>query len=67
MFHPDFVLDAPTGSSLLAELCIDPATVRELIEHDRAIRCPERGAVFSERRTGDRSSSSSSLRSAVER
>ena len=45
MFHPDHSLE-PGISSLLAELGIDPAAVREAIEHDRAIRCPERGAVY---------------------
>ena len=46
MFHPDYSLDLPTGSSLLAEIGIDPLTVREVIDDDRAIRCPERGAEF---------------------
>ena len=45
MFEPDHSLDLPT-SDLLAELGIDPTAVREVIEDDRAIRCPERGAVY---------------------
>ena len=46
MFHPDHSLDLPTGDSLLEELGIHPNTVRETIEDDRAIRCPERSAVY---------------------
>ena len=42
MFHPDTSLDR------LAELGIDPAAVREVIEDERAIRCPDRGAVYPE-------------------
>ena len=46
MFHPDYSLDLPTGGSLLAELGVHPNTVCEVIDDDRAIRCPERGAVY---------------------
>ena len=46
MFLSDHSLDLPTSGSLLAECGIDPAAVREVIEHDRASRCPERGAEF---------------------
>ena len=46
MFHPDHDFGAPSGSSLLTELGIDPATVREVAEDDRAIRCPERDALY---------------------
>ena len=46
MFDPDYSLDLPTGNSLLTEIGIDPLTVREVIDDDRAIRCPERGAEF---------------------
>ena len=46
MFLSDHSLDLPTDGSLMAECGIDPAAVREVIEHDRAIRCPDRGAVF---------------------
>ena len=47
MFDPytDFVSVTPAGD-LLAEMGIDPRTVREVIEDDRRVRCPERGAVF---------------------
>ena len=49
MFHPHFRLGAPRGGDLLAELGIDPMTVREIADDDRAIRCPDRGAVYPER------------------
>ena len=48
MFQSDHSPDLPTDSLLLADLGIDPAAVREAIEHDRAIRCPERPAVYPE-------------------
>ncbi|MDE0705300.1 MAG: hypothetical protein OXH59_16430 [Rhodospirillaceae bacterium] len=46
MFDPDFAFDVPTVSSLLAEVGIRPEHVREVVEDDRAIRCPERGADY---------------------
>ena len=49
MFDPDFHLDAPTGLNLLAELGIHPAAVREVIADDRAIRCPDRDSVLTDR------------------
>ena len=48
MFLSDHSPDLPAGS-LLAELGIDPAAVREAIEDARAIRCPEHPAAFPER------------------
>ena len=45
MFQSDHSPDLPVGS-LLAELGIDPAAVREAIEDARAMRCPERPAVY---------------------
>ena len=33
---------------LLAELGVDRRTVREIAEDERAIRCPDRGAVYPE-------------------
>ena len=36
MFHPDHEFGAPSGSSLLTELGIDPATVREVAEDERS-------------------------------
>ena len=49
MLNPHFRLSAPSGGDLLTELGIDPVTVSELAEDDRAIRCPDRGAAFPER------------------
>ena len=46
MFHPEFRFRAPTGGDLLAELGVDRHTVREIAEDERAIRCPDRGAVY---------------------
>ena len=46
MFHPDHSPDLPIGCDLLAELGVDRHTVREIAEDERAIRCPERGAVY---------------------
>ena len=46
MFHPDTSPDLPIGSDLLRELGVDRHTVREIAEDERAIRCPERGAVY---------------------
>ena len=47
MFQSDHSPDLPAG--IIAELGIDPAAVRETIEHERAMRCPERPAVYPER------------------
>ena len=47
---PDFPV---TGEQVLAELGIDPRAVLEAIEDDRARRCPDRDAVFPERRIAD--------------
>ncbi len=46
MFHPAFRFAPPTGGDLLRELGVDRHTVREIAEDERAIRCPERGAVY---------------------
>ena len=48
MFRPDTSLDLPTGSDLLAEIGVDRRTVREIADDERAIRCPDRGAVYPE-------------------
>ena len=53
MFNPDFNLDVPTGADLLAEFGLDPQAISAVIEDDRAMRCPDRGAVFPERRFAD--------------
>ena len=46
MFQPDHEFGAPSGPDLFAELGIDRHTVREIAEDERAIRCPERSAVY---------------------
>ncbi len=48
MFHPDTSLDLPLGCDLLAEIGVDRRTVREIADDERAMRCPERGAVYPE-------------------
>ena len=48
MFRPDTSLDLPIGSDLLAEIGVDRRTVREIADDERAIRCPDRGAVYPE-------------------
>ena len=48
MFRTDTSLDLPSGSDLLRELGVDRRTVREIAEDARAIRCPDRGAVYPE-------------------
>ena len=48
MFHPVTSLDIPTGSDLLAEIGVARHTVHEIAEDERAIRCPDRGAVYPE-------------------
>lgn len=50
MYDPDIHLDPAIGAGVLAEAGIDYRTVREVIADERAIRCPERAAVFPERR-----------------
>ena len=43
MFDPDIPFDA---AGIIAEIGIDPRAVREVIEHDRAMRCPDRDRVL---------------------
>ena len=45
MLDRDFDLDIPTGDELLAEIGLDPRSVRDVIEDDRAMRCLDRDAV----------------------
>ena len=47
MFQSDHSPDLPAG--VIAALGIDPAAVREAIEDARAMRCPDRPAVYPER------------------
>ena len=53
MFNPDYHSDIPTGSELLAEIGLDPQAIRETIEDDRAMHCPDRVVSFPERRFAD--------------
>ena len=46
MLHPAFRFRAPTGGDLLAEIGVDRHTIREIAEDERAMRCPDRGAVY---------------------
>ena len=48
-FDPGYDFEPPTGSALLAEIGVDRHTVREVAEHDRAIRCPDRDSVHPDR------------------
>ena len=47
-FDPGYDFEPPSGSALLAEIGIDPHTVSEVIDDDRAIRCPDRDSVLPE-------------------
>jgi len=49
MFDFDHDTGIVTGRRMLAEIGIDPRTVRETIEDDRRVRCPERPAACPER------------------
>ncbi len=49
MFQFDHSPDFPADNLLLAEAGIDARTVREAIEDDRRVRCPERPAAYPER------------------
>ena len=48
MFNPHFRLGAPTGGDLLTELGVRPELVREIVDDERAIHCPDRGADYPE-------------------
>ena len=53
MFLPDYHSDTPTAGDLLAEIGLDPRAIRETIEDDRAMRCPDQGVSFPEPRFAD--------------
>ena len=53
MFLSSFDFNAPAAGDMLAEIGIRPAAVRDVIAEDRALRCPDRDAVFPERRIAD--------------
>ena len=48
-FDPGYDFEPPSGSALLTELGVDRHTVLEVIEDDRAIRCPDRDSVLPDR------------------
>ena len=48
-FDPGYDFEPPSGSALLAEIGVDPHTVSEVIDDDRAIRCPDRDSVLPDR------------------
>ena len=52
-FDSGFDSEAPVAGDLLAQLGVRPAAVREVAAEDRALRCPDRDAVFPERRLAD--------------
>ena len=52
-FDTGFDADTPLAGDMLAEFGVHPAAVREAIAEDRALRCPDRDAVFPERRLAD--------------
>ena len=45
MFDPDIHPGIPIADELLAEIGIDPQAVREVVEDDRAMRCPDHDTV----------------------
>ena len=47
-FDPEFDVVPPSGGALLAEIDNDRHTVREILDEDRAIRCPDRDPVLAE-------------------
>ena len=47
MFDPYSETGIPSTSELLAEIGIDPHVVQQVIEDDRAIRCPDRDSTTS--------------------
>ena len=48
-FDPGYDFEPPSGGTLLAEIGIDRHTVLEVIEDERAIRCPDRDSVLPDR------------------
>ena len=47
-FDSGYDFEPPSGGTLLAEIGIDRHTVLEVIEDERAIRCPDRDEVLPE-------------------
>ena len=53
MFLASFDFETPAAGDVLAELGVRPASVREVVAEDRALRCPDRDTVFPEQRLAD--------------
>ena len=49
MFDPYSESDIPSTCELLAEIGIDPHAVQQVIEDDRAMRCPDRDPALPDR------------------
>ena len=42
MFSTDYDFEeAPTGSDLLSEIGLDPNAIQDIVDDDRAMRCPD--------------------------
>ena len=54
MFRTDYDFEeALTGSDVLAEIGLDPRAIQDVIDDDRARRCPDRDTVLPPRRIAD--------------
>ena len=52
-FDTGFDFEAPLAGDMLAAIGIHPASVREVIAEDRALRCADREVAFPERHLAD--------------
>jgi len=52
-FDTGFDFEAPLAGDMLAAIGLHPASVREVIAENRALRCADREAVFPERHLAD--------------
>jgi len=52
-FDSGFDFEAPLAGDMLAAIGLHPASVREVIAENRALRCADREAVFPERHLAD--------------
>ena len=54
MFRNDYDFEETlTGSDLLTEIGLDPRAIQDIIDDDRARRCPDRDTVLPPRRIAD--------------
>ncbi len=49
MFDRDFASDLPSGNDLLAELGLSPASIADILDEDRVMRCPDRDTAMPSR------------------